>query len=272
MDQYAVFGNPIAQSKSPIIHQQFAHQVGHQLDYTAILASEEGFKSAVHLFVSQGGQGCNVTAPFKHQAFEMADELSEHARIAGAVNTLSFDDGKIVGDNTDGRGLIADFEFANVGIQDKRVLLIGAGGAARGVLLPLLDQKPAKLIIVNRTVEKAQALAALCKTKKIKVCGVGFDDLADKPFDIIINASSAGLSKQIPPLKSSVLAATTICYDMVYGAGNTTFNQWALDHGVVKVIDGLGMLVEQAAISFEIWRGVKPDTKTIRELLRQQLS
>lgn len=270
MDKYAVFGNPIVQSKSPLIHQQFAIQTDQVLEYSAELAEMSDFKSKVLAFIQSGGKGCNVTAPFKELAFELSQSVSEEARIAGAVNTLIFKDGHIAGDNTDGRGLIADLKFHQVPMTNKRILLVGAGGAARGVLLPLLAENPQKLIIVNRTVEKAQHLAELIDSP-VKTCGVGYADLADKPFDLIINASSASLSDQLPPLKASLLSKDTICYDMVYRAGNTPFNQWAIDNGVETTIDGLGMLVEQAAVSFEIWRGVRPETVELRKLLREQL-
>ncbi|WP_416306813.1 shikimate dehydrogenase [Neptunicella sp. SCSIO 80796] len=270
MDQYAVFGNPIAQSKSPVIHQHFAEQTGQQLEYGAQLAEISDFKSKVAAFIQSGGKGCNITAPFKELAFELSQSVSEEARIAGAVNTLIFKGDYIVGDNTDGRGLIADLKFHNVPMQGKRILLMGAGGAARGVLLPLLAENPQKLIIVNRTVEKAQQLAELIDSP-VKICGVGYADLADKPFDLIINASSASLSDQLPPLKANLLNKDTICYDMVYRAANTPFNQWAIDNGVETTIDGLGMLIEQAAVSFEIWRGIRPKTSALRQLLRDQL-
>ncbi|MDN4502328.1 shikimate dehydrogenase [Alteromonadaceae bacterium BrNp21-10] len=270
VDQYLVYGNPIQQSKSPFIHQHFAEQTHQALQYRSQLAEDDDFKLQVRSFIAAGGKGCNVTAPFKGQAFELAQSVSEEARIAGAVNTLIFNDGHIAGDNTDGRGLIADLKFHQVSMTNKRILLVGAGGAARGVLLPLLAEQPQKLIIVNRTVEKAEQLAKLIDTP-VKTCGVGFADLADKPFDLIINASSASLSNDLPPLKSSLLSADTICYDMVYRASNTPFNQWAMDNGVKTTIDGLGMLVEQAAVSFEIWRGVKPETVELRKILRAQL-
>ncbi|MBC3766604.1 shikimate dehydrogenase [Neptunicella marina] len=271
MDKYAVFGNPIVQSKSPLIHQQFASQTDQVMEYSAILPEVDGFKDAIKLFIQSGAKGCNVTAPFKHDAYEIADELSVYAKMAGAVNTLSFIDGQIVADNTDGRGLIADLKHHKVELNNKRVLLIGAGGAARGVLLPLMDEQPSHLTIVNRTVSKAQQLADMLNSEA-KVNAVGFDELGTQSFDVVINASSSGLSKQLPPVTANIFHNTSICYDMVYGAGQTTFNQWAVDNGVKRVIDGLGMLIEQAALSFQIWRGVKPATEQIRTTLRQQLN
>jgi len=269
-DDYAVMGNPIAHSKSPRIHRLFAEQTGEPVHYQAIQVDPGGFSQAVGNFDANGGKGLNITVPFKQEAWELVTERSERAERAGAVNTIKFVDGKIFGDNTDGVGLVNDLLNHQIAIKDKRVLLMGAGGAARGVLAPLLAQQPAQLVIVNRTAERAEDLAEQFSDLG-KLEGCGYDDIEGRQFDLVINATAASLQGELPPLPDSLLAAKACCYDMMYGAEPTTFMQWATQHGAGKVMDGLGMLVEQAAESFYIWRGVRPETKPVIAQLRKEM-
>ena len=262
-DRYAVFGHPIAHSKSPQIHAAFARQTGQDMTYEAILAPLEGFGARIADFIAAGGRGANVTVPFKEQACQLAARLSPRAERAGAVNTLSFDDGTIIGDNTDGAGLVADLTH-NLGrdIAGRRILLLGAGGAARGVIAPLLDQQPATLVIANRTVSRAQELADLFGHG---VAACGFENTGG-PFDIVINATAASLAGELPPLSPHIFTPATLAYDMMYGR-DTPFLGFARRHGAVTA-DGLGMLVEQAAEAFRLWRGVRPDTAPVIAALR----
>lgn len=271
MDRYGVFGNPIGHSKSPQIHRLFAQQTGQALSYEPLLAPLEGFaRFARDFFIS--GRGANVTVPFKEEAYRLADQLSERAQRAGAVNTLKkLEDGTLLGDNTDGIGLVRDLlDNAGVVLQGKRILLLGAGGAVRGVLEPLLAQRPAELVIANRTLSKAQQLAGeFAELGQLSACA--FDQLAG-PFDVIINGTSASLGGALPPLDDSLIGSgDTLCYDMMYGAGPTPFCAWAASHHA-QTRDGLGMLVEQAAAAFEIWRGVRPETAAVLAQLRGQLA
>jgi len=258
-DQYCVFGNPIAQSKSPDIHRQFAEQTGETIEYTKQLVDVDGFEKAASTFFDSGGCGLNITVPFKLDAYQFADELTERAKNAGAVNTLKrLDDGKILGDNTDGQGLVSDI-IENLGwvLAGQRVLVLGAGGAVRGVLQPLLEQKPKTVTIANRTLAKAEGLASeFSNYGKISACE--FSDLSDQQFDLVINATSAGLSGELPPLPDGLLNETACCYDMIYGAEPTVFLLWAKAQKAAQVADGIGMLVGQAAESFRVWRGVLP--------------
>lgn len=272
MDRYVVIGNPIAHSKSPRIHGLFAAQTGEALEYSTLLAPLDGFVASVREFISAGGRGANVTVPFKEEAFRLATQLSARAAAAGAVNTLRFDaSGAIFGDNTDGAGLVRDIT-ANLrrSLRDKRVLLLGAGGAARGVILPLLLEGPARLHIANRTAAKATALANefadLPDAPKGRLHGSGLDALAGESFDVLINATSAGLSDSSLDLPNGIFAPGALAYDMVYGR-DTPFMQQARTAGV-EVADGLGMLVEQAAEAFAVWRGVRPDTHPVMQALR----
>jgi shikimate dehydrogenase len=270
-DKYAVFGNPIAHSKSPLIHAQFARQTGQDMAYEAILAPLDGFPAAVEAFRASGGKGANVTVPFKLEAFALCgDRLSERARAAGAVNTLSFGPGGISGDNTDGVGLVADIR-ANLGlaIQGKRILLLGAGGAARGVILPLLSQSPASLTIANRTAARALELAARFEDQGVPVSACGLDELHGHQFDLVINATAASLSDQAPDLPEGLYAQGSLAYDMVYGKGLTPFLAQAKEQGAEHLADGLGMLIEQAAEAFFVWRGVRPATAIVFDLLRR---
>ena len=272
-DAYCVFGNPIAHSKSPAIHAAFAQQTGEAIVYERRLAPLDGFALAARGFAAEGGKGANVTVPFKLDACALATELTPRAKAAGAVNTLRFDGDVILGDNTDGAGLVADIvRNAGVAIRGKRVLLLGAGGAARGVVLPLLQERPQELFIANRTVATAQALVA-----QFQEAGQGVDGLRaggfEQPegqFDIVINATSASLAGDLPPVPTTVFGSHTLALDMMYGAAPTVFMDFAAGNGA-QVRDGLGMLVEQAAEAFFVWRGVRPDTQQLLALLRGAL-
>ncbi|MBC7574495.1 MAG: shikimate dehydrogenase [Herminiimonas sp.] len=268
-ERYVVIGNPIAHSRSPDIHAQFARQCSQPIDYQRLLAPLDGFAAAVAEFIGQGGRGANVTVPFKLEAHALATRLTPRAQAAGAVNTLRFDQTEILGDNTDGAGLVADIERnAGVAIADKTVLLLGAGGAARGVVLPLLACGPAQLVIANRTRSKAAEIATHFGADG-PVTASEFAHLAQR-FDIVINATSASLASQLPPIPASVFDHATLAYDMMYGAQPTVFMQFATAQGATAR-DGLGMLVEQAAESFFLWRGVRPDTGAVLADLRRAL-
>ena len=274
MDRYAVIGNPIAHSKSPQIHAAFARQTGQELSYEALLAPVDGFAQTVADFRAHGGRGLNVTVPFKLEAFALAERHTARAQAAGAVNTLAFGADGILGDNTDGAGLVRDLtanlDFALAG---RRILLLGAGGATRGALLPLLDSRPASLTIANRTVAKADALAALFAARAgdtvLDACG--FDALAGRRFDLVINATAASLAGELPPLPPGLYAEGALAYDMMYGRDPTRFMRAALADGAARAEDGLGMLVEQAAESFALWRGVRPDSGPVLAALRRQI-
>jgi shikimate dehydrogenase len=268
-DRYAVIGHPIAHSKSPLIHAAFARQTGQDLSYERVLGSLDDFAGDVRRFFAAGGRGLNVTVPFKEQAWAVAERRSPRAESAGAVNTLTpLPDGVIAGDNTDGLGLVRDLAVNHgFGFAGRRVLLLGAGGAARGVLRPLLETRLAALVIANRTAARALELAAAAKGLG-PVSGCGLKALAGQRFDLIINATSAGLAGEVPPLPEDCLAEGGWTYDMLYGDEPTPFCRWGLARGAALVLDGLGMLVEQAAESFAIWRGVRPDTRPVIALLR----
>ncbi|MBJ2249660.1 shikimate dehydrogenase [Pseudomonas sp. MF6784] len=272
MDRYVVFGNPIGHSKSPLIHRLFAEQTGQALDYNTLLAPLEDFTGCAREFFLQG-RGANVTVPFKEEAYRLANALTERAQRAGAVNTLSkLADGSLLGDNTDGAGLVRDLTVnAGLSLAGKRILLLGAGGAVRGALEPLLAQQPASLVIANRTVEKAERLAELFDDLG-PVSASGFDWLSE-PVDLIINATSASLSGDVPPIAGSLVEpGKTFCYDMMYAKEPTAFCRWATEHGAAMAMDGLGMLVEQAAEAFYLWRGVRPDSAPVLAELRKQLA
>jgi len=271
VDRYAVMGNPIAHSKSPQIHRLFARQTGQSISYEAILVQKDRFGEAVADFLAAGGKGLNVTVPFKQQAWQLADESSSRARRAGAVNTLmARSDGTLFGDNTDGTGLVRDLTVNLViNLTGKRILMMGAGGAARGVLEPLLAEQPSALVIANRTAERAEELARVFADLG-DLRGCGFPVLAGERFDLVINATAAGLRGEVPELPEGVIGPQTCCYDMVYSSGPTAFMQYAQARGARCAFDGLGMLVEQAAESFRLWRGVSPRTAPVIELLRHQ--
>ncbi|WP_346833308.1 shikimate dehydrogenase [Pseudomonas abietaniphila] len=271
-DHYVVFGNPIAHSKSPLIHRLFAEQTGQALDYQTALAPLDDFTAfAKQFFVS--GLGANVTVPFKEEAYRLADQLTERGRRAGAVNTLARQaDGSLLGDNTDGAGLVRDLTVNHgVTLKDKRVLLLGAGGAVRGALEPLLAEEPYVLVIANRTVEKAERLAQEFADIG-PVLPAGYDWL-EEPVDIIINATSASLSGDVPPIAPSLIQpGETFCYDMMYAKEPTAFCRWATEHKAGQAVDGLGMLVEQAAEAFFLWRGVRPDSAPVLAELRRLMA
>lgn len=269
MDRYAVFGNPIGHSKSPYIHQQFAVQTGESLSYEAILAPVEGFADSWRSFVNEGGKGGNVTVPFKEQAFALADVLSERAQQAGAVNTLYIDSaGMLVGDNTDGIGLVQDLRRLGAKLADASILLIGAGGASRGVVGPLLEAGVAQVVIANRTIAKAQAIAA---NFSHNVTAVSLTAIPEQPYQIVINATSSGLANERPDIASKHLIHCQLAYDMLYGAKPTAFLAWCKEQGVPMQADGLGMLVAQAAAAFMLWRGKQPDIEPVLTLLKAQL-
>ncbi len=263
-DRYAVIGNPVAHSKSPWIHARFAQQTGEDIAYEPMLAPLDGFAATVAAFRSGGGRGSNVTLPFKEEAFALCTHLSDRAKAAGAVNTLLFSSEGIRGDNTDGLGLVRDIAV-NLGfaVAARRVLLAGAGGAARGVLLPLLGEGPASLVIANRDAAKAHALAA--RFPGVTACG--YAELAGERFDLVVNATSAGLSDAALPLPPGLFTAGSLAYEMVYGR-DTAFMRQARADGAGQVADGAGMLVEQAAESFSLWRGVRPETAPVLAALR----
>ncbi|MBC8638585.1 shikimate dehydrogenase [Caballeronia sp. EK] len=270
-DQYAVIGNPIGHTKSPLIHGLFAEETQQDMAYTAIegpLEPEQAFAETVRAFAAAGGRGMNVTAPFKLKAFAMADERSERAELAGAVNAMKFDDGRIIAENFDGIGLVRDIEVnLALPMAGRRVLLLGAGGAARGALLPFLSARPAELVIVNRHVDRGQALAAQVAARgPIVACGYG-DLEAMGRFDLVVNATSASLTGDLPPVPPSVFSHEGAAYELAYGKRLTPFLRLARNAGVRTVADGVGMLVEQAAEAFDWWRGVRPKTRTVIDRL-----
>ena len=274
VDKYAVFGNPIGHSRSPQIHSAFAAETDQALSYTKQLVEVDGFDAAADEFFATGGKGLNITVPFKQDAYSYAARLTPRARHAGAVNTLSLqDDGTVLGDTTDGVGLVNDI-VQNLGwqIRAKRVLVLGAGGAVRGILEPLMAQQPQHVVIANRTVDKALQLSKGFAELGY-LLGCGYDMLGEQQFDLIINGTSAGLQGDLPPLPNSLInpEAATVCYDMLYGAEPTPFMQWATERGA-QVSDGLGMLVGQAAESFALWRDVRPETASVIANLRAELS
>lgn len=270
-DRYAVIGNPIEQSKSPLIHTAFAQVTAQDMEYIKVLGPVGGFAGAVDAFRAAGGKGMNVTAPFKLDAFAYATDLAPSAQMAGAVNAMKFEGGRVYAENFDGVGLVRDVVH-NLGcpLQGRRVLVLGAGGATRGALLPFLAEQPAKLVIVNRSVAKAEELAALGRQHQsgnVPVQGLGYDQLQGRQFDVVFNATSASLTAQLPPLPSSVFAPGALAYELAYGKGLTPFLQLAKQAGVTRLADGVGMLAEQAAEAFLWWRGVRPDTQgVIRQL------
>lgn len=269
-DRYAVIGNPIEQSKSPLIHTAFAQVTGQDIEYTKVLGPLGGFAQAVDAFRLAGGRGMNVTAPFKLDAFAYATDLAPSAQMAGAVNAMKFEGGKVYAENFDGIGLVRDLVH-NLGcaVQGRRVLILGAGGATRGALLPLLAQGPAEVMIVNRTVAKAQELAKLAHQHQIgavPVSGLAYAEVAGG-FDVVLNATSASLSAELPPLPLSAFAPDCLAYDLTYGKGLTPFLKLASQAGVSRLADGVGMLAEQAAEAFAWWRGVRPDTAAVIEKL-----
>ncbi len=267
--KYAVMGNPVSHSKSPLIHSLFAEQCGIALEYRVIHVDAGRFESAVRQFSAIGGKGLNITVPFKMEAWQQADRRSTRAELAGAVNTLKFlDSGKIYGENTDGAGMIQDITVnLSKTVKQASVLVIGAGGAVRGVLGPLLEAEPAIVHIANRTVAKAHELAAVFSG--LGPCTAsGLDEIRSASYDIVINGTAASLQGDVPDLSASIFADGALAYDMMYGSEPTAFLVWADENGATHCSDGLGMLVEQAAESFEVWHGVRPQTAAVIQQLR----
>ena len=276
MSKYAVLGKPVSHSKSPLIHSLFAEQTGQSMSYTAIALESEEFAGFVTSFFAEGGGGLNITVPYKGAAFELASSCSPRAQLAKAVNTLFLDDqGNICGDNTDGIGLVKDLKINNaVDIRDQRVLILGAGGAVRGVMAALVHEHAAGITIVNRTVSKAELLVEEMQSMA-PVEAMSYEMLQDAAsnglgFDLIINGTSSSLKGEMPSLDARLLAPGCCCYDLMYAAEDTPFVKWAKQHGANKSLDGLGMLVEQAAEAFALWRGVRPDTGPVIDQLRDQ--
>ncbi|MBT3752611.1 MAG: shikimate dehydrogenase [Thiotrichales bacterium] len=269
MDHYLVVGNPIEHSRSPQIHAMFAEQTDEQLEYDKQQIEEGHFREVMQEFKQRGVRGINVTVPYKHEAWEFVDERSPDAELAGAVNTIEFNqDGSSYGGNTDGSGLLRDLTVnQNFSLANQRILILGAGGAVRGILAPLLSAKPKNIVIANRTAERAEKLADIF-IELGAVEGGGYEALNGQQFDLIINATSASLQGKLPPLPLDILAADGICYDLMYATEPTPFMQWGEEHGAAKVSDGLGMLVEQAADAFKLWRGIRPETEKVIATLR----
>jgi shikimate dehydrogenase len=270
-DRYAVFGHPVAHSRSPWIHERFARLTGQHLVYGSLDVPPEAFANALQEFLAGGGKGLNITLPHKLAAFAAADALTGRARRAGAVNTLANRTAGLLGDNTDGAGLLRDLqENLGIAITGRRVLLVGAGGAARGALPALLDAGPEEVLVANRSADRARALAAdFAAAGPVHGCAL---DAAAGPFDLIVNATSASLAGEVPALPAAVVGTATFCYDMAYGSGPTAFMRWAHANGAAGASDGVGMLVEQAAESFELWRGVRPPTEAVLAELRRLVS
>lgn len=273
--RYAVMGNPINHSKSPQIHTTFAQQTGQNIEYTAIHVDVGGFNQAVSHFQAHGGKGLNVTVPFKLDAWKLSDSLSSRAERAGAVNTLILNqDSSIHGDNTDGIGLVNDImDHLSWPLAQQRVLILGAGGASRGVIGPIIDKKPASLFIANRTASKAIELAGLFSDmySSVNIDAGGYETLTGQQFDVIINATAASLQGEVPPLPDNLLASPGYCYDMMYADKQTAFMLWAEQYGAENISDGLGMLVGQAAESFYIWRNVKPEVGKVIQSIRHSI-
>jgi shikimate dehydrogenase len=264
-DRYGLVGHPVEHSRSPLIHTVFARQTGQRLTYELIDAEPPVFETAVRGFGAAGGKGLNVTVPHKEAAFVLCKDLSPAARAAGAVNTISIVEGRLRGDNTDGAGFIRDVTVNQQQVlTGRKVIVLGAGGAARGIVGPLLAEQPAELVVANRTKERAEQLVAQLQAGSIPVLSQAFAELDElAPFDVLINATSAGLKGEPPPFPASLVGPSSFCYDLVYAAGDTPFVAWAKNHGAARAVQGWGMLVEQAAESFEIWRGVRPDTSAL---------
>lgn len=271
LDQYAVFGHPIKHSKSPRIHSLFAEQTQQQLCYSAKDVPADSFEKAVTKFFQQGGKGLNCTVPLKELAWQHADKLSDRAQFSKAVNTLAIKvDGSILGDNTDGLGLVADLTVNHsIDLSNSRILILGAGGASRGIIAPIMEKSPAHIVIANRTVEKAITLSNEF-SQLGDITGCAYNEIKNSEFDLILNATSASLTGELPPLADTLLAKNGNCYDLAYGNEPTAFVKWGLAHNAEKSLDGLGMLVEQAAEAFLIWRGIRPKTTDIIALLNSE--
>jgi shikimate dehydrogenase len=261
-DRYAVIGHPVQHSRSPFIHAQFAAQTGQSVAYTTIDATPEQFAAVAHEFFASGGKGLNVTIPHKEAAARLADELTPRAQRAGAVNLLTMRAGRLLGDNADGAGLVRDLANHQVEIGGRRILLLGAGGAARGVIAPLLELGPTELTIANRNVDRARELVQRFADLG-PVRATGYAALAGPAYDLVINATATSLAGTLPPLPAAIVNERSSCYDLAYGRDGTTFSRWAQQHGCARALTGLGMLVEQAAECFYLWRGVRPATDAV---------
>jgi len=268
VDRYAVMGHPIQHSKSPCIHNAFAQQFGLRIEYEALDVTPASFVSEVERFNMSGGRGLNITVPLKELAWDLAQTRSPQAELAGAVNTLKLDGDSIAGFNTDGIGLMRDITVnKKTVLTEKEILLLGAGGAVRGVLLPLLEQAPTRVVIANRTLARAQELVDQFQGYG-NISASGFEDIKNQHFDVVINGTAASLQGEVPPLPEALFNQDALAYDMMYSDQDTAFMAWARVHGATHVCDGLGMLVEQAAESFSLWRGVQPNTAPVMNMLR----
>lgn len=268
-NKYAVMGHPIGHSKSPQIHQQFAKQCGLDIGYTAIDVAPGTFAEAVKDFQEKGGKGLNITVPYKLEAWELVNRRSGRAQLAGAVNTIKFNHNKtLFGENTDGVGLVRDItQNLNTQLKDKTILILGAGGAVRGILGPILDQQPNTLHIANRTVSKAEELKILFADKG-QITASGFDEI-NQTYDVVVNGTAASLQGDLPPLPDKLFNDNALAYDLMYANEPTAFMIWASEHGAKNSVDGLGMLVEQAAESFFIWTGKRPETKEVIDIIKK---
>lgn len=268
IDRYAVMGYPVSHSRSPVIHRLFAVQTGENLQYELLEVAPDKLATAIRQFAKTGGKGLNITLPHKSEVTRLVDDMSERASNAGAVNTLVFRDGEIFGDNTDGVGFLRDLQ-SNLGLEleDANILILGAGGATRGIIAPLLDVKPKSLLIANRTMSRAKSLAEHFSTQG-PVTACRFEDVRKPPvYDLVVNATSAGLKGEMPPYPEDAIGEDTVCYDLSYSMKATPFASWAAEHGAARSVMGWGMLVEQAAESFYLWRGVRPDTAAVLKQL-----
>jgi len=271
-DLYAVFGNPINHSKSPAIHRHFAEQTHQDMQYNKQLVNDGEFVKSAEEFFAQGGKGLNITVPFKMDAYNFAQQLTARAERAGAVNTLArLSDGTILGDNTDGIGMLHDMHNLGWELEGKRILILGAGGAVRGVLQPLLEERPAQIIIANRTLSKAEELARQFQDLG-DVQARSYEQLTGNSFNLVINGTSASLQGELPPLPDNLFAVNAYCYDMMYSAEPTVFLQWAKEQGATQLADGLGMLVGQAAEAFYVWRHIRPEVVPVITALRRQIA
>ena len=269
IDRYGVMGYPVSHSRSPVIHRLFALQTGQNLQYELLQVAPEKLETAIRQFQRTGGRGLNVTVPHKSEVAKLCDQLSERASTAGAVNTLSFRDGEIHGENTDGIGLLRDLVI-NLGfsIEGANILILGAGGATRGIVGPLLEMQPSSLRIANRTIDKAEALADhFSHSGPVSACRFNVVPITEN-YDLVINATSAGFRGEAPPYPAAAVSENTLCYDLSYGLKPTPFSEWAREHGAGKSVMGWGMLVEQAAESFNIWRGIRPDTAPVLKQMK----
>lgn len=269
IDRYGVIGYPVSHSRSPMIHKLFAKQTGENLEYDLLPVRPDKLDSAIRRFHRGGGKGLNVTVPHKSEVVRLVDQLSDRARTAGAVNTLAFGNGEITGDNTDGIGLLRDLAVnLLLNIEDSRILILGAGGSTRGIIGPLLEMQPESITIANRTLGKAEALRDhFAKLGPVMACKLESVPTT-RPYDFVINATSAGVRGETPPYPEAAISEDTFCYDLSYGLEATPFSRWAKEHGAARSVMGWGMLVEQAAESFHIWRGVRPETKRVLDRMK----